>query len=208
MSRFELIIFLFPLLIFGCLKQSEKNSLIVTEEIFLALDIPEVEIEKSALNYNNKKSLWTIDGKLFSGYAISYFEDGTMQEKVGILEGKKQNESIAWYPDGYLKQVAKYHIGKLHGEKKYWSSDSTHVLISQLNYSLGKAHGKQKKWYPTGEVFKVLNLNMGKEEGIQQAFRKNGDLFANYEAREGRIFGLKKAALCFGLESEIVQYED
>ena len=49
---------------------------------------------------------------------------------------------------------------------------------------------------------------MGKEEGIQQAFRKNGDLFANYEAREGRIFGLKKAALCFGLEDEKIQNEN
>ena len=49
---------------------------------------------------------------------------------------------------------------------------------------------------------------MGKEEGIQQAFRKNGDLFANYEAKEGRIFGLKKAALCFGLEDENIQNEN
>ena len=26
---------------------------------------------------------------------------------------------------------------------------------------------------------------------------KNGALYANYEAREGRIFGLKKSKLCF-----------
>ena len=30
---------------------------------------------------------------------------------------------------------------------------------------------------------------------------------ANYEAKEGRTFGLKKASLCFGLEDENIQYE-
>lgn len=48
---------------------------------------------------------------------------------------------------------------------------------------------------------------MGREEGLQQAFRRNGYLYANYEARNGRIFGLKKAALCYGLEDENIQYE-
>lgn len=49
---------------------------------------------------------------------------------------------------------------------------------------------------------------MGMEEGIQQTFRKNGALYANYEAKEGRIFGLKKAALCYGLEDQSIQYEN
>ncbi len=37
------------------------------------------------------------------------------------------------------------------------------------------------------------------------AFRKNGVLFTNYEARNGSVFGLKKAALCFGLADENIQ---
>lgn len=101
-----------------------------------------------------------------------------------------------------------YKDGRLHGEKKVWSSDSSHVLIAQLNYSFGKAHGEQKKWYPTGEIFQKTNFNMGIEDGIQQAYRKNGDLYANYEAKNGRIFGLKKAALCYDLENEKIQYEN
>ena len=50
-----------------------------------------------------------------------------------------------------------------------------------------------------------MQLNEGKEEGIQQAFRKNGVIYANYEARKGRIFGLKKAKLCYSLVNENVQ---
>ena len=56
-------------------------------------------------------------------------------------------------------------------------------------------------------IFQKINLNMGREEGVQQAFRKNGALFANYEAKDGRIFGLKRATLCFSLEEEDIQDE-
>jgi len=141
-------------------------------------------------------------------YTVRLDQNNSLIEKTGILNGKKQNKATWWYPDGHIKELANYDKGKLHGEKKRWSSDTSHILIAQLNYHLGKAHGVQKLWYPTGEFYKHLNLNKGKEEGIQQAYRKNGDLYANYEAKNGRIFGLRKAALCYGLEDEKVQYEN
>ncbi|WP_020538051.1 toxin-antitoxin system YwqK family antitoxin [Lewinella cohaerens] len=181
-----------------------SDTLVFTKAL---LEIPNIIIDNSELHYDNNKSLWSLNDQLYSGYAVSYYQDGNLKEKIGILGGKKQNQAIQWYPDGHYKQTANYHKGRLDGEKKVWSSEPAHVLIAQLNYNAGKAHGEQKKWYPTGELFKKLNLNMGREEGIQQAFRKNGALFANYEAKEGRIFGLKKAALCFGLENENIQYE-
>ena len=46
---------------------------------------------------------------------------------------------------------------------------------------------------------------MGREEGLQQGFRKNGVVYANYEARDGRFYGLKKAKLCYGLEDENIK---
>jgi antitoxin component YwqK of YwqJK toxin-antitoxin module len=45
----------------------------------------------------------------------------------------------------------------------------------------------------------------GQEEGMQKAWRENGKIYNNYEAKNGRIFGLKRASLCFQLEDEIVQ---
>ena len=199
------LIFLFVLNT-GCDKsKSEKDSrlAISTESNII---IPNVIKELSDLNYNPNNSHWTFDGQIFSGYAVSYFPNQTLKEKIGILEGKKHNASLKWYADGHLQRSAQYAGGKLDGSKKTWSPDSLHVLVSHLNYQRGKLHGIQTKWYPTGEIFKVLNLKNGKEEGMQKGYRKNGDLYANYEAREGRIFGLKKAALCYGLEDEKIQY--
>lgn len=188
------------LLWIGCSDQKQNSPQNSGAEASLV--VPGTTVEKSALQYNREISLWTLNDKPYSGFAVSYYPDSSLMEKFGVLDGKKQNEAINWFPDGHTKNVTNYHQGKLHGEKKVWSEDSTHVLIAQYNFHTGKAQGEQKKWYPTGELFKKMNMNRGREEGIQQAFRKNGVLFANYEARDGRAFGLRKAALCYGLEDE------
>lgn len=160
---------------------------------------------KSDLSYTPNNSLWTLNGKKFSGYAISFHPNKSLKEQLRFQNGRKQNQSRRWFPNGDIEAISNYNRGKLQGNKKNWIPDSIHTLVSHLQYNSGKLHGPQKKWYSTGELFKDLNFNMGKEEGQQKAYRKNGALFANYEAKEGRIFGLKKAALCFGLEDEEIQ---
>lgn len=208
MKRSFIVCFSFILLFANCTNLEQEDKIVPSLSEVEKLDVPNVELEKSSLTYNKQNSLWTHDGQLFSGYAHSYFEDKSIKEKFGVLNGRRQNESFIYYPDGHAMNISHYHKGKLHGEKKIWSSDVPHVLISQLQYYKGKGHGVQKQWYPTGEIYKIVNLNMDQEEGMQQAFRKNGVLYANYEARNGRIFGLKKAALCFELEDEDILYKD
>lgn len=194
---------LLPLSFFSCLEQEAKSK---TEKGLVSMDkVPNVTIEKAALEYHPEISLWTLNEVPYSGFAVKYYPDATIEEKMGILNGRKQDKHIRFYADGHFKSIAAYDDGKLHGEKKLWSADTLHILIAHYNYYEGKPHGEQKKWYPTGELFKVMHLNHGKEKGIQKAFRKNGAIYANYEAREGRIFGLKKAKLCYSLESETVQ---
>ncbi|MEM6342989.1 MAG: membrane-binding protein [Bacteroidota bacterium] len=203
-----ILMMVFTICLFLC-SCSEKKEPTPSPKIDVhLLNIPDITVDKSALVYDKKSSIWTLDGALFSGYVESCYQNGILKQKMGVLAGKKQNQSIDWYPDGHYSLIANYHLGKLHGEKKIWSSDVPHILIAQLNFKKGKAHGAQKKWYPTGELFQKLNMNMGREEGNQQAFRKNGALFANYEAKEGRIFGLKRAKLCFSLEEENIQEEE
>lgn len=206
--RWKPILFILFSFLVGCSTNNTKEAPPVGEETIEVLAVPDTAIDKALLTYDRKKSVWTYQDKLFSGYAVSKFENDSMMQKFGILNGKKENQSIDWSPNGLVRSISNYHLGKLHGEKKTWSNDSAHVLIAHLNYYLGKVHGEQKKWYPTGEIFKILHIEMGKEEGVQQAFRKNGILFANYEAKAGRIFGLKKAALCFGLEDQKIKNEE
>ena len=131
-------------LLVSCTKSVKKEIVPQSNDKISSLIVPTNTIDKSKLDYNKKTSVWSLNGKAFSGYALSYFQDSTLMQSFGILDGKKQNEAMDWYPDGHLKQSANYHNGKLHGEKKTWSVDSKHVLVSHLNYYLGKAHGFQK----------------------------------------------------------------
>ncbi|MGB3605652.1 MAG: toxin-antitoxin system YwqK family antitoxin [Psychroserpens sp.] len=200
------ILLLLGLITIGCNQQTEKSTQSKTMlDVFEGIN---VVILKSSIKYNNKMSLWTLNNEPYSGLVVSYYEYDSLKEKFGVLDGKKQGQHIQWFADGHLKNITNYDQGKLHGSKKIWASDSSHILLAQLNYSKGKPDGEQKKWYATGELHKKLNFNEGKEEGIQKGFRKNGTLYANYEAKEGRIFGLKKAALCYGLEDEKVTYKN
>lgn len=189
-------------------RKTMKNLQTANPTETISIKIPDTTVDKSELFYNKKSSVWTLNGKLYSGSAVSFYPDGSLQEKINILNGKKESQAIQWYPNGDFKQIAHYHKGKLHGVKKVWLSNIKHILTAQLIYQNGKPHGEQRTWYPSGELHKILNLNMGREEGIQQAYRKNGFLYANYEAKEGRIFGLKKAALCYGLEEEYIINEN
>lgn len=190
-----------------CTYNVEPKTYEPTKSVSIILDIPDTTVDKSELVYDRNNSLWKLNDQIFSGYAVSYYQDKELKERFGILDGKKQNQEIHWFPDGHYKRVSNYHKGKLHGAKKSWDHDEPHRLMSQLSYVTGKLHGSQTKWYPSGKVFKKMNYTMGTEEGIQQAFRENGDLYANYEAKDGRIFGLKKTALCFGIEDEQIQYQ-
>lgn len=198
------LLFLILSLLFACAGPTPKKSALLSQKETI-LPIPDQTVDKSALHFNTQNSTWTLDGQLYAGFANEYYPDSTLKGKFEFLDGKMQNEAVHFFPDGHPKLLETYYQGKLHGEKKMWSSDAPHILVAQLNFYQGKMHGEQKKWYPTGELFKKLNLDMGREKGIQQAFRKNGNLYANYEALNGRIFGLKKAALCFDLESEKIR---
>ncbi|MET1260596.1 toxin-antitoxin system YwqK family antitoxin [Flagellimonas sp. DF-77] len=170
--------------------------------------IPDRQVEESKLVYHPERSQWTWKDHPFSGYAVTYFPDGKPKTRFGVLDGKKQHHVLQWYPDGHLKSSMFYQQGRLHGTKKMWTSDPNHYLVAHYRYSNGRPHGVQFKWYPTGELFKIMNLHHGRESGLQQAFRKNGARYANYEARKGRIFGMKKAKLCYSLVEEQVKNKE
>lgn len=195
----------------GC-QSGHSNSVIEEMDNVLPqvsrLQIPDVTHNLKKLAYKPNTSSWVLGDSVYSGWVVAHYPNGQQKSRMGILQGKKQDSAFQWYSDGHIKQKAYYHENALHGEKKNWAPDSAHLLVAHLNYYLGKAHGEQRKWYGTGELYQIMHLNLGKEEGMQQAFRPNGDLYVNYEARNGRIFGLKRTALCYELEDEEVQYPD
>ena len=64
--------------------------------------------------------------------------------------------------------------------------------------------GVSKEWFSNGQLSKLRNLVDGKENGFQKAWLQNGKLYVNYEAKNGRIFGMRRANSCVRLEDEVV----
>lgn len=198
-------VMLFCFILLGCTKHKNDNSIkkknaVVTLSTHII--IPDTIINIDKVHYERNGGFWLYNDTPYSGYIVSYYPNGKLKEKFGVLNGKKEKNSFKFYSDGHYKSQIHYLNGKRDGECKVWAADSLHILISHSNYTKGKQHGWQKKWYVTGEIFKIRNLNNGKEEGLQKAYRKNGVLYVNYEAKNGRTFGLKKSKLCFKLEEE------
>ena len=203
MIRKRVLYFISISLLIGCKKVDDhidKGNIIIEK-----IEIPDSIQNISSLKYNNSTSEWFFDCNLYSGIIVDYYDDKTLRIKMSVYKGKRQNKTQKWYPNGKLMEVSSYHNGKLNGEKKVWDFNDNHTLVSHFNFYLGKAHGEQRKWYPSGEIYKIMNFDQGIESGIQRAYRKNGVLYANYEARNGRIYGLKKSKLCYSLENEKVQ---
>lgn len=203
MIRNSLFYFVTVSLLIGCNQYDQQNN--KSSPILDKIEIPENVKNIASLKYQNSTSEWFFEGKLYSGFIVDYYDDKSLKLKMSIYRGKRHKRTEKWYPNGKLKEVSNYHNGQLNGEKKVWMSNNEHTLVSQLNYRLGKANGEQRKWYPSGEIYKIMNFDNGIESGIQKAYRKNGALYANYEARNGRIYGLKKSKLCYSLENEKVQ---
>lgn len=185
---------------------TEKESVPeVVEEVSIKT-VPDVDYAIEDVMLNKQNGLWMskTDSSLISGYIVMKLSNDSLVSRFGVVEGKKEGMSTVYFPSGKLRFLENYRNNKLHGEVKRWTEEFGYQLVALLNYKKGKLDGEQKKWYNTGELFKILHVNMGVEEGIQQAFRKNGKLYANYEARDGKHYGMKRSMLCVELNDENV----
>ena len=199
-------IVLFSFLMACQVRDTEPQSISIQEP----KEIPIQEYDWNQVYFDNQTSLWYLksDSALLSGWIVKKQSNDSIELKFCLFKGEKDGILEAFYLNGQLKYLEHYRNNKLHGEVKRWTLENGYQLQAQLKYQDGKLHGEQKKWFPTGELHKLMHMKEGKEDGLQQAFRKNGVLYANYEARNGRTFGMKRSNLCYELDNEQVVYRD
>jgi antitoxin component YwqK of YwqJK toxin-antitoxin module len=197
--KLSLLIFLFFLL--GCsssIKKGESASGVNNE---IEIDATNI-IHKDSLSLNGNTGVWTYKTQAFTGYAVKYHLNDSLKEKTGFFNGKKQGVYHVWFENGVLKLASYYNQNVLEGSYKSWWNNG--VLASEANYEDGKKQGLERKWFMSGEISKKSNLLNDKEDGLQQAWLENGKLYVNYEAKNGRIFGMRRANSCYQLKDEFV----
>jgi antitoxin component YwqK of YwqJK toxin-antitoxin module len=190
-------IYLFILILYGSITSPENSVLLSTENPFAGN-----EVEEQLLMLHPSEGLVYLGAIPFSGTSVEYYADGKVFEKIQYLKGKKHGLNQKWFESEALAYEAYHFENKLHGTSKSWWSNGN--IRTESNFELGKSHGLQTEWYSSGVKFKESNLDRGLEEGMQRAWRENGKVYVNYEAKNARIFGLKRSNLCFELENENV----
>ena len=174
------------------------------DEIQVDFKVPDVNIPKAWLKLDQNDGKWYYKGQAYNGYAFVCHGNGAFRELTGYINGKRQGPAFKWFEDGSLSSQKNYNANRLEGIAKTWWPNGVQSTASK--YQNRQRHGTQIKWYANGQMAQRRSFNRGKEEGLQQAWLPTGKLYANYEAKNGRIFGLKKASLCYGLEDEKIQY--
>ncbi len=208
--RFNKVIFYLLILcnvVFACTYSSNQQSTQAGVSIStVSTSSPTSIVTADSLLLNPNKGLIYYQGKPFTGTSVSYFKNGQQAKRIDYVNGKKQGFYKKWFVDGLLSFESQYVNGKQHGLTSTWWSNGN--LRSESNYVAGIPDGVQKQWYKSGAKFKVIHLSRGKEEGLQQSWRENGKLYNNYEAKNGRIFGLKRANLCYELDNEQIKTKE
>lgn len=163
------------------------------------------EVNESQLDLKPREGLVYDQGELFTGTAVSFYDNGTKAQSVDYVNGLKDGKKLMWFENGDISFESLYIGGKQNGVTKSWWRNGH--LRSLSNFENGVPEGVQTQWYKSGAIFKKSILTNGKEEGLQQSWRENGKLYNNYEVKNGKIYGLRRSKLCFKLEDEIVQVE-
>jgi antitoxin component YwqK of YwqJK toxin-antitoxin module len=204
MKSFFSLVLLFILV--QCSESPSKNSESTVDNSMNEIELPKVvdslEVLNKDLTLDQLKGVWSYNQKPFNGYAVNYYSDGSIKEKLGFINGKREGVAKRWSKNGVLRWQSHYEQNKFIGSFKTWWENG--VLAEESTYEKGVLEGIQKQWYDSGQLAKLRRLVKGKENGMQQAWLKNGTLYINYEARNGRVFGLKRSNLCYQLEDEVV----
>ncbi len=167
------------------------------------VQIPVTEVHKSELRLYPNTGQWLYQGHPFNGFALTCHPNGALAEKIGFHNGKKQGIALKWYANGILACKRNYVENRLEGLAHTWWPNG--VLSSESRYVHRQRHGEQKKWYPNGQIARLMQYYRGQEKGLQQAWLRTGKLYANYEAKNGRVFGLRRSNLCYQLKDETIQ---
>ena len=167
-----------------------------------AIVINSIEVDKNKLTLNQNQGVWYYNNKPFNGFSEKFNTEGTLIEKLGFYNGKREGVARTWSDNRVLRIESYYNQNRFTGVYKSWWENG--VLALQVNYIEGNKQGEEKQWYPNGQLSKLRQLVDGKENGIQKAWLNNGKLYVNYEAKNGRIFGMRRANSCYKLEDEKV----
>ncbi|WOK07354.1 hypothetical protein RT717_01800 [Imperialibacter roseus] len=167
--------------------------------------IPDIEIVESqeTLSRDLEGRLHHKD-RLFSGYLVEYYPDGTLKTRSAYSGGLLESVSYGYYPTGEVMYARLYVKGEKHGTHAGYYPDGS--LKFRYHFVAGKSVGNHQEWYENGLLAKDLNYVNGQPFGSQKMWRPDGKIRSNYVIREdGRRYGLVGVKRCKNIDTELEQ---
>ncbi|MFY0606015.1 MAG: hypothetical protein JXR10_04830 [Cyclobacteriaceae bacterium] len=164
--------------------------------------IPSVEVDKNDPGLQKtSKGLLQYQGKLFSGYTITRFENGNISATTAYYEGQKHGRNAGYYSSGELNYERNYHHGEKHGTHRgYYQGGAVRF---EYTFNHGENVGTHYEWYEDGSMAMEANYKNGQPFGTQRVWRSDGKLRTNYVIREdGRKYGLVGIKRCKNIDTE------
>ncbi|WP_372756617.1 toxin-antitoxin system YwqK family antitoxin [Mariniflexile sp.] len=199
-TELKFLVLLFSVVWFTGCQETSKKEVVFNENTTVVID--SFQVAKIQLVLNQLEGTWYYKNKPFNGYALKFYSNGVLEERLGFYNGKREGVAKRWSENGVLRVESFYRQNKLVGTYKgFWENGKPSEASFYVD---GVKQGEEKQWYDNGQLAKLRRLVDGTEQGMQQAWLKNGTMYINYEAKNGRVFGLLRSNLCYQLEDEVV----
>lgn len=156
-----------------------------------------VESTDTALSLIN--GVYWYHGRLFNGRRIVRYADGRKRAEECYAAGKEEGHWLGWYPDGSQEYSRYFHAGEKDSVAMGWWPNGRQQY--EYHYRNGIYEGYFKEWYMSGHPLKkIIYLHGQAQSG--KGWRDNGKVYMSFIMRNGRIYGLVNANLCYSLEDE------
>ncbi|MDA9339433.1 hypothetical protein N9Q68_00520 [Polaribacter sp.] len=156
--------------------------------------IPNVEKDKSAVEFELINGVLFFKEKTYSGIANEFYSSGKLKTKSEYYQGKRYGTYKGWYESGN-KWFERFYTNGLKSQiHRGWYLNGNQMFEYYFN-TKGLYHGSVKDWHENEIVAKHFNFVDGVEDGSQKMWDLSGKITANFYTvnrdRHGLI-GLKK----------------
>ena len=136
----------------------------------------------------------TFHGKPFTGSTFELSATGDTLASTSYQAGKLHGWARSWYALRRPREARRYVDGREEGLAEGWFSNGRRQF--QRTFRAGVYHGTVTEWYSNGQLYHVGNYAAGQEQGRQLYYQPEGSIRANYDARNGRQYGLIGSKHC------------
>ncbi|WP_304236653.1 toxin-antitoxin system YwqK family antitoxin [Jiulongibacter sediminis] len=164
---------------------------------FSKSEITENQVSGSDSRLKKAKGILYLNQKAFSGYLVTYSNDGQLISKTGYLNGKLEGVSQKWTAEGQLTEERNYHQNQRTGRHVGYFENGQKRF--EYYFNRGLPIETHKEWLEDGQLYSISNYNAkGQPEGEQKLYFPSGKIRANYVVKNGRRYGLLGAKGCMG----------